>query len=833
MKLSPRNSQRIKWHLIPTSPIGSGLLLVASLMAAAAAHSAEQRVVNGGFENGFEGWTRWGNNSSLITLESGKAHSGAKAARIQHGHNGLLFNCDLQPGQAYSIRFWYRLEGENPFGQVVLSYSTDGGKMRSAGFKILKISPAEHSAPGSWSEFSEVFMPTPVTTSCQVLFNTSENTTLWLDDVSLTSVARPADLTEPNSPWDGMKHRTAKPLFRELLTSKPGNYRIVCWNHDLKRTDKSGDKYPEFVNDQKWQRELQNIFQEAGEAGVGFLDLPGGLDGTDPTRTAEFHAEQSRKYGVRYDVWSEGASGETISAALKGGAEVLNPTEKALGRRPVLSWVDPKYVAAQEQMLRRLGSKLRDLPFVGVYYGKDEPTIFVPEGKPERWGDYGQAMAKEVLEKYGFGKFAAPLPKEKSFQSDPNRALRWIAYNRWMSDKFAESRQHLHDALHEVHPGATYSAANYWFMSRFVPYDYSRLASCSDMMELDPYASSAEARHGTAVPGKEKTLGRGVYNHGFGAKFMTDLTDKPVRIVAQAFDYAGYSMQPEDLREWVSQALRCGASTIDYYTMDHPRRTRRDRWDMMLHLSREITRMNRIQLPNDPDTAILYTLYTHMSHGENTSGDQMYAAHALVGELAGSWFKFVSDAQLERNQTSLAGYKVVYLPLAKYMTANATRKIEEYIRNGGVLVCGDAEAFTFDLEGNDTRAAQERILGFKSVGANTSTGITIKSPEFGLSVGTRLRLLEREPFDAAGPSSISVTDSKAVTLATYQDGTSAIISRKLGKGRVITFAANPFAPTVTVEKSNWPELFRNLQQSLGCKVDRPIWHFVLPPPPQK
>lgn len=117
--------------------------------------------------------------------------------------------------------------------------------------------------------------------------------------------------------------------------------------------------------------------------------------------------------------------------------------------------------------------------------------------------------------------------------------------------------------------------------------------------------------------------------------------------------------------------------------------------------------MNRIRLPDKVDTAVLYTLYTHMSHGVNTSGDQVYAAHALVGELAGSCFQFVSDVQLERREKKLDGFKVVYLPLAKYMTAEATRQIENYVRSGGVLVCGDAEAFTFDLAGNDASAAQE------------------------------------------------------------------------------------------------------------------------------
>src|ERR1035441_10755808 len=66
-------------------------------------------------------------------------------------------------------------------------------------------------------------------------------------------------------------------------------------------------------------------------------------------------------------------------------------------------------------------------------------------------------MAKEVLEQYGYGRFAAPLPREKSFLEDPNKPLRWIAYNRWMNDKFIPSRCRLSHALHEADPGARYS----------------------------------------------------------------------------------------------------------------------------------------------------------------------------------------------------------------------------------------------------------------------------------------------------------------------------------------------------------------------------------------
>ncbi len=817
-------------------PLRLGLVLLAVVCLPGFLRAAEQLVRNGGFEQGFEGWTRWGQNASLVALDGGVANSGTNSARVQHGHNALYFVSPLNPEQAYELHFFYRLAGANPAAQVSLSFSKPGGALRSAGFQIFKLAPPAANPAPTWAEFRQVFLPTRVTASCQFAFSAGDASTLWIDDVSLRAVPRPAGLAEPEVPWEGLQRRTTNALYKELLTKEPGHYTVTSWAHDLNPKDKKGYKSPELEDEAARQKAVLAIFKESGEAGMGYMDLPGRLDATEPWRTAEFHREQFRKCGVRYDVFSEGSG--SVAAALKKGAELLNPTNKELGRKPSVSVVDPAYIEAQSTILRKLGAQLRGEPFVGYYYGRDEPSVHIPEGTPDHWGAYGRAMAREVVEQYGYGRFAAPLPKEKSFLEDTNRPLRWIAYNRWMNDKFIASRARLSQVLHEADPGARYSPANYWFMSGFPPFDYSRLAACSDLMECDPYASSAE-----------RERGRGVFNHGFGAKFMSDLTGKPVRVVAQAFHYAGYEMTPDDLREWLSQALRCGASAITYYTMDSPRWTDSARWKMMLYLSGVITRMNRVALPATADTAVLYTLYTHMSHGGSTTGDQVYAAHALVGELAGSWFRFVSDTQLERGEASLSGYKVVYLPLAKYMTPAATKSVEDYVRAGGVLVCGDAEAFGFDLAGNDTSAARERILGIRTIGpkckgvnseggkagsgAEASDRITLKSAQWGLSAGTSLRLFDVKLDDQISPGharEIAVAGTQAEVLGTYPDGSPAIVEHKLGKGRVITFAANPFAPQVTVDQSSWPEAIKGLQQSLGCKVDQPIWRFALPIP---
>ena len=194
----------------------------------------------------------------------------------------------------------------------------------------------------------------------------------------------------------------------------------------------------------------------------------------------------------------------------------------------------------------------------------------------------------------------------------------------------------------------------------------------------------------------------------------------------------------------------------------------------------------------------------------------------------------VSDAQLERNEQWLDNYKAVYLPLARYMTPEAAAKIEDYVRSGGTLVCGDADAFSSDLAGNDTSATQARILGIEPTGSADADRLILKVNLWDLEPGTTLPLFSMKAWDeTTSPGmarAVRVVDKDAEVLGTYPDGSPAIVRHQLGKGTVIAFAANPFAPLVTVEKSSWPKLIKALQKSLGCKVERPIWRFALPPP---
>jgi len=147
-------------------------------------------------------------------------------------------------------------------------------------------------------------------------------------------------------------------------------------------------------------------------------------------------------------------------------------------------------------------------------------------------------------------------------------------------------------------------------------------------------------------------------------------------------------------------------------------------------------------------------------------------------------------------------------------------------------------SLSFDLAGTTpphSRApAGRQELGPKSSGVNSEDTKTRSSSEVPDRISLtsarwgchRNRLAALRPPARGRVSSgcareIALTDPKAEVLGAYPDGSPAIVLHRLGKGRVITFAANPFAPQVTVDASAWPAAFKGLQQSSAARWTAP------------
>jgi len=788
------------------------------VLSAGALFAGENLLVNSDFSGGLDGWELYGNDKGLIRLGEGEGPNGSNCAVLPVAHASIAEMMDLKPRRVYELSILYRRSAPGVKCGLVFFLNKTGGINASAGVINLRF-PRESSdsLPEGWEEFREAFRTPSGTTRGKVILSARGTGEVMYALVTLKELppGSEPDVLLASSDWSRLaRMRTREPMFEELLSGKPGNYTVVAWTHHLNKANLPAHLAEKYTNDQ-WREEQVNMYREAGEAGIHQYNLPWQGDIAE-----EMHA----RFGVKFDVNCE--SSGVRANAIKAGAEILNPIKRSTTSvAPSVSLVDPVYVSTAVQTLKQYATQFLGKPYVFAYVGRDEPSIAIPEGPVAEWGPFGKRCAEEVLRDYGFERYTIPAPDDPEYLRDEaNRPFRWIAFNRWMADKYAESKKVLYETLKSIDPNARYNPCDYWFMTGFTPYDFALMARYSDIVECDPYASSAE-----------RMKGRGLYNHGFGPKFLRDVTGKPVRSIVQAFDYAGYEMTPDDLLEWVSQSLRSGASHISYYQMDNPRFTDPARWKVMLHISKLLTEMNAVELPDDPEVAVLYSADSHRGQGPSTKANEIYTAYALLGERVGSWFDLVDDDSLARGEKSLSKYRAVYIPLATYQRESVVRQVEKFIKDGGTVICGDPTVFSWDINGRDLSSWRERIFGVEVLKPEPRDTIILRKSEWtdGLRPGLTLpiyRPLGRDGWGEENGWSIRTARPDVQVIATFPDGSPAITVSRYGRGQAIYFAANPFVPECLFEGDRWDGLFRAFQTSLGAKVDRPIWRFRLPPP---
>jgi hypothetical protein len=150
--------------------------------------------------------------------------------------------------------------------------------------------------------------------------------------------------------------------------------------------------------------------------------------------------------------------------------------------------------------------------------------------------------------------------------------------------------------------------------------------------------------------------------------------------------------------------------------------------------------------------------------------------------------------------------------------------LEDWVRGGGTLVCGDPGAFSWAPDGSETSIARERLLGIRTGPPMAAWSVMVGEK--------RVPLFPRRTEDGLQPTARTITlgGDPAEILGRYPDGTPAVIRRGLGQGKVIYFAANPFTPESLFHGAPWTELLKGFQKDAGEPMGLDIWRFKLPGP---
>lgn len=446
--------------------------------------------------------------------------------------------------------------------------------------------------------------------------------------------------------------------------------------------------------------------------------------------------------------------------------------------------------------------------YIWAIYAGDELIEKIDSGGVDTFASstkpaYMTQADAEVKSLYGNGVYGIPLSK------DDTNPYRWIAYRRWLVQKLTDRMGSVYNRIKATHPDM--KLISYDPIAGHHPFDYSSWYGKCDILTHQLY------------PLQNPNLA----TFGFTTKLIKDLSGiEEVWPCFHVENYAG-SFTPEEVLEMVSEGFRNGATGFHLYLPDtiglstginylgHEYYGAPERWQLLMKIIAEARKMKKLQFP-EPDFAVMYSCDTYDSQGyyDNQDGDgsntnEIEYAYTLLGPNPKSWFKFIDDNQLER-QLDISSYKAVYVPFAKYERESAIQRLEQYAANGGTLICVDPEAFTYNAWGNSMTSYRSSIFGVtlngtQSVSTIDYQGLTL--PVYG--------------------TAYNINTTGCTVLATFNNGTPAIVSHPYGSGRAIFFAVNPFS-LKAAGNENWKTFFGRFQSFLGLKTDQNIWRFRFP-----
>jgi len=604
---------------------------------------------------------------------------------------------------------------------------------------------------------------------------------------------------------------------------------VSTWGHELNQDELPGwnPARAPLVPRARWFRTIDGILRQSGENGLWFsgpsalpfpplpLSPKEPLQWRTPQRFEAAFRATGLKWDVAYEVWA------ARRALQKKTAIVADPTTEPTAYTRRLSLLDPGYRREALREIRRIVPTVRGRDFVNFYTGSDEPVAVLPRGRA-RSTPFGRRLASDFRRATGFA-----LPDLAARASaDPREGLRWLAWTRFSARRFFAMKAEQAALIRRLDPAAVVDPNDFGFIDGFIPWDYTRLADFADVVEADPYVSYPE----------RDRVGRGRYNPGFGAKLMSDLTGRRVRIVVQAFEYSRYRPVPGDLWTWTAQALRAGATDISFFGSDNPRFTNRRLYDAMLAVAKAVRGTSLPAAPTDPAQLVLYST---ASEGQaqparsggvryRTSGDALYTAYSLLGELEGADFSFDADTRLAADPARLAAARTIWMPRGDTLDAPFAARLADWVRAGGTLVVTDPDAFTRAPDGSSLAAVRDQLIG-APLGPRRSGSILEVQPG-ALGAGAPDDLLSL-PVDAPRQRAFAGVPAGASVVARFLDGAPAAIVNPVGAGRVLAFSADLMSPSVLDEPLDLARFVGVVHRWAGGRLGDPAWAYRLPGDP--
>jgi hypothetical protein len=565
--------------------------------------------------------------------------------------------------------------------------------------------------------------------------------------------------------------------------------------------------------DQKtWEAEETNFLEELGRAGINGPFLPAFLDKAGLRAIEELH----RRLGMRFSFHGYANAAE----ARKAGASIITPVGTA-------AFFDPVYIRLKNKMLEDFLSKHGKAPWLADVWGQDEPfnqiaTILQP-------GTYDR-VNRELKETYGVELGVPPGIPSVPYQNQPvhansrglpdrETALSRIAVFRWLNKTFVDVARGECEIVRRLAPGKPYQPYNRNSVADMDFLDQAALWDYADSFSADPYPSFCIYVYGPA---------RSRYHVGFTAKLVTDLAvGKPTRMIIQGCEMIQRLSTVENVREWASQAAKAGVAMIDWWGT--PRLNYPDVYREMVRLSKLWKDLPALDIPSRSEIAVVFSDDSRAGAGDEALHAH-YTLYTLLGEELGAWYEFISENHVRKGLQTLDGKKLIIAPELAYVSRAFAEDLLRRVEEGAVLLVLDPDALSIDIESGPLDEFRMKVLGMAACPKREAVKILPTS-----RARTRFRLIDSLPLcplpivaERRNARSIEPPPDAEV-LFTYEDGSPAAYSRRVGDGEVIVFGAMPFTDSeLAIQPSGWQRLLASLVDEAGISRGLPIWDFLFP-----
>ena len=606
------------------------------------------------------------------------------------------------------------------------------------------------------------------------------------------------------------------PLYEELLQDKPAELPRYSgsWQHPLapenfEQAMKHGKAYS-----------FEKRYQEIADAGISlevsapqpYIDLPLRKKGNYAVQKAPAFLERLLKDAENNQVPKPFLQGYYFITAQSPDGKYTSVSRDPNG---FFSWIaDPltraAYLAGTREMVRKYNKNM-----LGMWLGDEMLQLNVVWGKqmnkPHNLKNPSNFISKadeEVKSKYGFGKFGIPWSNLPVDEYTPYR--NW-AYISWMHDIVRKTGKEFYNIVKQHDPALL--VRSYSNSGNPVTNGFEFAGELCDLLLVQLGEGG-----GTISPYMQ--------NYAYWVKLAKDISGvKNVTAYPHECD-SGYptgAASEDEMLELYSQIFRAGGRSFSFWPASYGGRNRPAiyaygnsegyplAWQYMLKMCKHIQTMPDLKFPAVCDTAIYISSDSLKC---DLKGDTSAGVFTMLGPYARGWFKFVTDNTVNWKRDNLKNYKLVYLPYMQYTRPEAADDLIEYVKNGGTLICTDPLAFANNVDSTLLTGKRSVLFGIE---------VADRSPRY------KAILLNGKTLPIKTDSvKIKLLDKNIEIIATFPDGTPAIVNRKLGKGKVIYYAFRVFSQEHLKPSMPWLEHIKNQHISLGGSVDHNIWRFRFP-----